>query len=51
MLRIWKARPFDTRLDYPGAAYGAVVERFGERLVVNCRGGLLLVEDYESAES
>jgi len=47
-LRIWKARPFDTRLDYPGAAYGAVVERFGERLVVNCRGGLLLVEDYET---
>jgi methionyl-tRNA formyltransferase len=48
-LRIWKARPFDTRLDYPGAAYGAVVERFGPRMVVNCRGGLLLVEDYEPA--
>lgn len=46
-LRIWKARPFDTRLDYPGAGYGAVVERFGDRLLVNCRGGLLLVEDYE----
>lgn len=48
-LRIWKARPFDTRLDYPGAAYGEVVERFGDRMVVNCRGGLLLVEDYEPA--
>ena len=47
-LRIWKARPFDTRIDYPGAGYGAVVERFGARLVVNCRGGLLLVEDYEA---
>jgi methionyl-tRNA formyltransferase len=47
-LRIWKARPFDTRIDYPGAAYGVVVERFGARLVVNCRGGLLLVEDYEA---
>ena len=47
-VRIWKARPFDTRLDYPGAEYGAVVERFGERLLVNCRGGLLLVEDYET---
>lgn len=50
MLRIWKARPFDTRLDYPGADYGDVVERFGERLLVNCRGGLLLVEDYEAIE-
>lgn len=49
-IRIWKARPFDTRLDYPGAAYGAVVERFGERLLLNCRGGLLLVEDYEDIE-
>ncbi len=47
-LRIWKARPFDTRIHYPGAAYGAVVERFGPRLLVNCRGGLLLVEDYEA---
>ncbi len=46
-LRIWKVRPFDTRIRYPGAAHGAVVERFGERLLVNCRGGLLLVEDYE----
>jgi methionyl-tRNA formyltransferase len=48
MLRIWKARPFDTRLDYPEAPYGAIVERFGQRLLVNCRGGLLLVEDYET---
>ncbi len=47
-LRIWKARPFDTRIRYPGATYGTVVERFGERLLVNCRGGLLLVEDYEA---
>jgi methionyl-tRNA formyltransferase len=47
-LRIWKARPFDTRIRYPGAAYGEIVERFGERLLVNCRGGLLLVEDYET---
>lgn len=47
LLRIWKARPFDTRMIYPQASYGAVVERFGDRLIVNCRGGLLLVEDYE----
>lgn len=49
MIRIWKARPFDTRMHYPGVAYGEVVERFGDRLVVSCRGGLLLVEDYEPA--
>lgn len=50
-LRIWRARPFDTRLTYPGAGYGAVVERFGDRLLVNCRGGLLLIEDYEALDS
>lgn len=50
MLRVWKARPFDSRIDYPGVAYGAVVERFGKRLLVNCRGGLLLVEDFEPVE-
>jgi methionyl-tRNA formyltransferase len=48
--RIWKARPFDTRIGYPGARYGEIVERFGERFVVNCRGGLLLVEDSETVE-
>lgn len=47
LMRIWRARPFDTRIVYPGAAYGTVVERFGKRLVVNCRGGLLLVDDHE----
>jgi len=50
MVRIWKARPFDTRIAYLEAAPGAVVERFGERLLVNCCGGLLLVEDYEALD-
>jgi methionyl-tRNA formyltransferase len=44
---IWRCRPFDTRIAYPDAAYGACVERFGQRMIVNCRGGLLVVEDYE----
>jgi methionyl-tRNA formyltransferase len=45
--RIWRCRVFDTRISYPDAAYGACVERFDERMVVNCRGGLLLLDDYE----
>lgn len=45
--RIWRCRVFDTRLRYDNAAYGDCVERFGKRLLVNCRGGLLLVDDYE----
>jgi len=46
--RIWRAQVFDTRIRYPAAAYGEVVERFGQALIVNCRGGLLLVEEYEA---
>jgi len=45
--RIWRCRPFDTRLTYPNAGYGSIVERFGQHLIVNCRGGLLLLDDYE----
>lgn len=45
--RIWRCRVFDTRISYPEAAYGACVERFGERLLVNCRGGLLLIDEYD----
>ena len=45
--RIWRCRPFDTRISYPEASYGACVERFDDRMIVNCRGGLLVVDDYE----
>ena len=48
-VRIWRAQVFDTRLTYPQAAYGEVVERFGESLVVKCLGGLLLIEESEPA--
>ena len=47
VMTIWKARIFDTRMIYRDAAYGEVVENFDGNLVINCRGGLLLVEDYE----
>jgi methionyl-tRNA formyltransferase len=47
MTTIWKATVFDTRITYQNASYGEVVEVFDDRLVVNCRGGLLLVEDWE----
>ena len=45
--RIWKAQVFDTRLTYPDAAYGEVVECFDGQPIVNCRGGLLLLTDFE----
>lgn len=48
--RIWRCRPFDTRITYPSAAYGECVERFGDRLVINCRGGLLLIDEYDVEE-
>ena len=44
---IWRCRVFDTRFLYPEAKYGEVVERFGEKLIVRCRGGLLLVDECE----
>jgi methionyl-tRNA formyltransferase len=47
-VRIWRAQVFDTRLTYRGAEYGQVVERFDGVLIVNCLGGLLLVDDYET---
>lgn len=47
MIRIWKARPFDKRFTYPSASYGDVVERFENKLIVQCKGGLLLIDDWE----
>lgn len=46
-VRIWKCQPFDTRITYPDHPIGAVVQRFTRGLVVNCRGGLLLITDWE----
>ncbi|MDF1627908.1 MAG: formyltransferase family protein [Parvibaculaceae bacterium] len=46
LVKVWKARILDTRLSYPDAQYGEPVESFDGKLVLNCRGGLLLLEDY-----
>lgn len=46
-IKIWRCRPFDTRINYPNAKYGESVESFENNLIINCRGGLLLIEDYE----
>lgn len=46
--RIWRAQVFDTRIDYPDAPYGAIVEVFDDCLIVRCLGGLLLIEDHEA---
>jgi len=44
---IWKARPFDSRIRYDSASYGEVVEKFGDKLIINCMDGLLLVDKWE----
>jgi len=47
-VNIWGAQPFDTRITFPGAAAGEVVEIFdGGEFVVNCNSGLLLVTSSE----
>ena len=45
--KIWGSKVFDTRISYPDHKYGACVEKFENDMVINCRGGLLLVDDYE----
>jgi methionyl-tRNA formyltransferase len=46
-VRIWRCRVFDVRIRYDNAGYGDCVERFGERILVKCCGGLQLLDDYE----
>lgn len=45
-IKIWRCRVFDTRISYIDAKYGECVESFDNNLIINCRGGLLLIEDY-----
>jgi len=47
LIRIWHCRPFDSRIIYSDVRYGEIVERFENRLLINCRGGLLLVDEWE----
>ena len=46
-IKIWKCRPFDTRMIHKGNKYGEIIEKFGSKLIINCRGGLLLIDDWE----
>ncbi len=48
LIRIWRCRPFDSRIIYTSARYGEIVERFENRLIINCRGGLLLLDEWET---
>jgi len=45
---IWEARIFDRTIKYREAEYGQIVEKFGDDMVVNCLGGLLLVTDSDA---
>ena len=47
---LWKTQVFDTRILYPNKKYGEIIADFEGNLVVNCRGGLLLITDYESSK-
>jgi len=45
--KIWECKIFDTRITYPDNKYGDCVEKFDHDLIINCRGGLLLIYEYE----
>lgn len=49
LYKIWRCQVFDTRITYPEAEYGQCVENLFDKnmMIVNCRGGLLLIDDYE----
>lgn len=44
---VWKAQIFDTRIKFPEAKYGDVVWNSSRYLIVNCRGGLLLITEFQ----
>jgi len=46
-IKIWHGQVFDTRITYADAGYGDCVEKIDGNLIINCRGGLLLVDDYD----
>jgi methionyl-tRNA formyltransferase len=37
--KIWRDQVFDTRISFPNANYGQVVDKFDEVMIINCRGG------------
>ncbi len=46
-IRIWKARIFDTRIRYDEKNYGEIVYKFNSKLIIKCRGGLLILDKWE----
>lgn len=48
---IWRAQPFDTKITYPDAREGEIVEILSTgHYVVNCNSGLLLITESEGGE-
>lgn len=43
---IWGARPFDFVLDFHDKVLGEIVDIFDDNLIVKCKGGLLIINDY-----
>jgi len=49
-VNIWSAQPFDTRIAFPSAREGEVLDVFeGGEFIVNCNSGLLLVTESDPA--
>lgn len=46
-VKIWNAIPFDETIIYKEAKYGEIVEIFDNYLLVNCRGGTILLNRYD----
>jgi methionyl-tRNA formyltransferase len=46
-IKIWDAIPFDETIIYKEARYGEIVEVFNNCLLVNCRGGTILLNRYD----
>ena len=47
-VRIWKAQPFDTRIDHIQYQYGQIIDVFNTgHFIIKCSGGLLLVTEFE----
>lgn len=46
-IRIWKAQPFDTRIDTPEFKVGEICYIFNNDLIIKVNGGMLLISNYE----
>jgi len=46
-VRIWRCRPFETRMWDNQSKYGKILETFGKKLIINCRGGFLCIDEWE----